>query len=82
MNKRQKEIFDREVANIIYHFRKDKWDLDYSFIVSDLRDMLLGFNVESLLVKELSKKRISIKVKKRKVHDTKRVVLSIKRDKK
>ena len=38
------------------HFTKDKWDLNYSFLIQDLLAELLGFNPEYLFLEYLTKK--------------------------
>lgn len=60
-----KKIIKRLAKQTAEHFRKDKWDLDYSFLIHDLFVSLLGYNPEVFYVQTISdilKKQLSLKL--------------------
>lgn len=60
-----KKTIKRLAKQTAYHFKKDKWDLDYSLLMHDLFVALLGYNPEVFYVQTISdilKKPLSIKL--------------------
>lgn len=55
LKENQLKIIKREALDTKRHFTKDKWDLDYSFLIHNLLSELLGFNPEYLFLEYLTK---------------------------
>jgi hypothetical protein len=56
LKKAAKQVF-REVKD---HFKKDKWDLGYSMVVSDVFYRAYGHHLENYLLSELSNSKLPL----------------------
>ena len=59
-NKELKAAGKKAFKALIAHFKKDKWDLDYSFIVTDIFQSAYGHNLENYLLAELATSKLPL----------------------
>lgn len=67
MTKNQKAKLDKvmqgEIKDLKRHFRSDKWDLDYTQIRSDIVRGLLGYEIDTYIMRNILASNRNLKLK-------------------